>query len=164
VGLGRKVWSRGCTRKTCAKPYHFATGPRVRNDKQLAQVDGHGRDGRCQPSNGSREAVARLPLPQNVACFPYGTRSFGFSNGVRSLIWWKASQSEAMACPGATTQHFAPLTLDDPLDSYEAPEISGDAVVSIVAAKEGVNFADLFTDRLMSYSLHELLQRRKATP
>jgi len=33
-----------------------------------------------------------------------------------------------------------------------------------VAAKDGVDFADLFTDRLMSYSLHEFLQRRKAAP
>ena len=28
----------------------------------------------------------------NTCSFPYGRRSFGFSNGVRSLIWWKASQ------------------------------------------------------------------------
>ena len=44
--------------------------------------------------------------------------------------------------------------LDDPIDFPEAPEISGNAVVSIVAAKDGVDFANLFTDRLMMYSLH----------
>ena len=47
-------------------------------------------------------------------------------------------------------QHLAPVTFDDPIDFYEAPEISGDAVVSIVAAKDGVDFADLFTDGLVS--------------
>jgi len=72
--------------------------------------------------------------------------------------------SKATTCPAATTQHLAPVTLDDPIDFYEAPEISGDAVVSIVAAQDGVDFASLFTDRMMSYSLHELLQRRKAAP
>jgi hypothetical protein len=56
--------------------------------------------------------------------------------------------SEATACPAAAAQHLAPVTLDDPIDFYEAPEISGDTVVSIVAAKDGVDFADLFTDRL----------------
>ena len=56
--------------------------------------------------------------------------------------------SEATACPTAAAQHLAPVTLDDPIDFYEAPEISGDAVISIVAAKDGVDFADLFTDYL----------------
>src|SRR5580704_16725819 len=31
-------------------------------------IDGHGRDGCCQPPTGSPEAVARLRFPQNVAC------------------------------------------------------------------------------------------------
>jgi hypothetical protein len=69
------------------------------------------------------------------------------------------SPSQATACPAAAAQHLAPVTLDDPIDFYEAPEISGDAVVSIVAAKDGVDFADLVTDRLMSYSLHKLQAR-----
>jgi len=46
---------------------------------------------------------------------------------------------------------------------YEAPEISGDAVISIVAAQEGIDFADLTTDLVMSYLSHKLL-RRKAAP
>src|SRR5262249_42969926 len=62
--------------------------------------------------------------------------------------------SEATTCPAAAAQHLAPVTLDGPIDFYEAPEISGNTVVSIVAAKDCVDFADLFTDRLMSYSLH----------
>lgn len=72
--------------------------------------------------------------------------------------------SEPTTGPAATTQHLAPVTLDDPIDLYEAPEMSGNTVVSIVAAKDRADFADLFTDRLMWYSLHELLQRRKAAP
>ncbi len=28
----------------------------------------------------------------SICSFPYGRRSFGFGNGVRCLIWWKASQ------------------------------------------------------------------------
>jgi hypothetical protein len=54
--------------------------------------------------------------------------------------------SEAMACPAAATQYL-PVTLEDPIDSCDAPEISGDALVGIVAAKDGVDFAKLFTDR-----------------
>jgi hypothetical protein len=33
-----------------------------------------------------------------------------------------------------------------------------------MAAQEGVDFADLITDRVMSYLPHELLQRHKAAP
>ena len=33
-----------------------------------------------------------------------------------------------------------------------------------MAAQEGVNFAHLVTDRVMSYLPHKLLQRRKAAP
>ena len=33
-----------------------------------------------------------------------------------------------------------------------------------MAAQEGVNFAYLVTDRVMSYLPHKLLQRRKAAP
>jgi hypothetical protein len=58
--------------------------------------------------------------------------------------------SEATACPAAAAQHLAPVTLDDPIDFCEAPEISGDAVVSIVAAKDGVDFADLPTVPMMT--------------
>jgi hypothetical protein len=36
--------------------------------------------------------------------------------------------SEATACPAVAAQYLAPVTLDDPIDFYEAPEISGDAV------------------------------------
>ena len=55
---------------------------------------------------------------------------------------------EATAGPAAAARHPAPVALDDPIYLDEAPEISGDTVVSIVAAKDGVDFADLFTDRL----------------
>jgi hypothetical protein len=35
--------------------------------KQMSP-EGRGRDEDCSPPTGSREAVARLPFPQNVAC------------------------------------------------------------------------------------------------
>lgn len=57
-----------------------------------------------------------------------------------------------------------PVTLHGTVHLYETPKISGDPVISLVAAQEGVDFADLVTDRVMSYLPHELLQRRKAAP
>src|SRR5258705_2154607 len=41
---------------------------------------------------------------------------------------------EAAAGPAAAAQHPAPVTLHDPIYLDETPEISGDAVISIVAA------------------------------
>ena len=57
-----------------------------------------------------------------------------------------------------------PVTLHGAVHLGETPKISGDAVVGIVAAQEGVNFGHLVTDRVMSYLPHKLLQRRKAAP
>ncbi|MGY4230258.1 hypothetical protein ACVMIH_007619 [Bradyrhizobium sp. USDA 4503] len=59
----------------------------VRRLRTSRAAPGHGRDGRCQPPTGSREAVARLALPQNVACGFTALRSSAigsqpFSNGV----------------------------------------------------------------------------------
>jgi len=51
------------------------------------------------------------------------------------LIWLKAS-----ACPAAAAQHSAPVTLDGPINFYETPEISGDAVIGIVAVQDDVDF------------------------
>src|SRR5216684_7712396 len=41
---------------------------------------------------------------------------------------------EAAAGPATAAQHPAPVTLHDPIYLDETPEISGDAVISIVAA------------------------------
>src|SRR3974390_525773 len=57
-----------------------------------------------------------------------------------------------------------PVTLHDTVHLHETPEISGDPVISIVAAQEGVDFADLITDLVMPYLPHKLLQRHKAAP
>jgi hypothetical protein len=67
------------------------------------------------------------------------------SNSVRSLIWLKAS--EASACPAAAAQHSAPVSLHCLINFYEAPEISGDAVIGIVAAQDDVDFIDLVTEQ-----------------
>jgi hypothetical protein len=70
--------------------------------------------------------------------------------------------SEASACPTAAAQHSAPVTRHDPVDLYETPEISGDAVIGIVAAQDDVDFTGLVTDFIMPYSPHQLLQRQEA--
>ena len=41
---------------------------------------------------------------------------------------------EAASGPAAAAQHPAPVTLHDPIYFDETPKISGDAVISIVAA------------------------------
>src|ERR1700747_544783 len=70
-----------------------------------------GRDAHCGAPTGSREAVARLPFPQNVACGFTALRSSAvdsphwkslqlriweaqlcFSNGILALIWLYFSQ------------------------------------------------------------------------
>src|SRR6202043_1756380 len=66
--------------------------------------------------------------------------------------------------PAAAAQHPMPVTLHGTVHLYKTPNISGDPVISIVAAQEGIDFADLVTDRVMSYLPHKLLQRRKAAP
>jgi hypothetical protein len=40
--------------------------------------------------------------------------------------------SEATTCPAAATQHLAPVTLGDPIDFYETPEISGEPLQEIM--------------------------------
>ena len=132
---------------------------------------------------GSPEAVARLRFPQNVACgftaprssavgsqhckclqLPVREAQFRFQQRCPFFDLVEGVPSEASACPAAAAQHFAPVTLHGPIYFYETPEISGDTVVGIVAAQDGVDFTDLVTDRLMSYSPHQLLQRQKAAP
>src|SRR5664280_1825216 len=54
--------------------------------------------------------------------------------------------------------------LDCPIYLQQSADISGNAVIGIVASQGGVYFADLVPDRIMSYSPHQLLQRHKAAP
>jgi hypothetical protein len=56
----------------------------------------------------------------------------------------------------------AQLRLHNIFRQYEAPEISGDAVIGIVAAQDGVDFTGLVIDFIMPYSPHQLLQRQEA--
>ena len=39
-----------------------------------------------------------------------------------------------------------PITFHGTVHHYETPKISRDAIIGIVAAQEGVDFADLITD------------------
>src|SRR4029450_8446449 len=55
-----------------------------------------------------------------------------------------------------------PVALHGTVHLYETPKISGDPVIGIVAAQEGVDFANLGTDRGMWYLPHELLEGEKA--
>jgi hypothetical protein len=65
----------------------------------------------------------RLQLPVREAQFRFQQRCpfFDLVEGV---------PSEASACPTAAAQHSAPVTRHDPVDLYETPEISGDAVMA----------------------------------
>src|ERR1700730_10249361 len=69
----------------------------------------------------------RLQLPVGEAQFRCQQRCpfFDLVEGV---------PGEAAAGPAAAAQHPAPVTLHDPIYFDETPEISGDAVISIVAA------------------------------
>jgi hypothetical protein len=58
---------------------------------------------------------------------------------------------EGSASPAATAQHAAPVTLLGPINLYETPEISGDAVIGIVTAQDDVDFTGLITDLIMPY-------------
>ena len=79
-------------------------------------------------------ALRKLVHSTASACSSeYGRRSLGVSNGVRSLIWLKASQVRRRPAQ-LRLQHPAPVTLHDPIYFDETPKISGDAVISIVAA------------------------------
>jgi hypothetical protein len=130
---------------------------------------------------GSPEVVARLRFPQNVACgftaprssavgsqhckrlqLPVREAQFGFQQRCPFFDLVEGVPSEASACPTAAAQHSAPVTRHDPVDLYETPEISGDAVIGIVAAQDDVDFTGLVTDFIMPYSPHQLLQRQEA--
>src|ERR1035437_5901058 len=147
----------------------------------LIRPNGHGRDGRCQPPTGAPEAVARPRFPQTVACGFTAPRSsaVGSQHCKRLQLPVREAQfrlqqrcpffdlvegvpSEASACPAAAAQHSAPVTLHGPINFYEAPEISGDTVIGIVAAQDDVDFTGLVTDFIMPYSPHQLLQRQEA--
>src|SRR6185369_16755979 len=69
----------------------------------------------------------RLQLPVGEAQFRCQQRC-PFFDSVESV------PGEAAAGPAAAAQHPAPVTLHDPIYFDETPEISGDAVISIVAA------------------------------
>jgi hypothetical protein len=130
---------------------------------------------------GSPEAVARPRFPQNVACgftaprssavgsqhckrlqLPVREAQFRFQQRCPFFDLVEGVPSEASACPTAAAQHSAPVTRHDPVDLYETPEISGDAVIGIVAAQDDVDFTGLVTDFIMPYSPHQLLQRQEA--
>src|ERR1700730_2658149 len=100
---------------------------------------------------GSPEAVARPRVPQNVACGFTAPRSstVGSQHCKRLQLPIREAQlrlqqrcpffdlvkgvpSEASACPAAAAQHSAPVTLHGPINFYETPEISGDAVIGIL--------------------------------
>ena len=118
---------------------------------------------------GSPEAVTRSRFPQNVACgfpaptlfgswftalerlqLPVGEAQFRCQQRCPFFDSVEGVPGEAAAGPAAAAQHPAPATLHDPIYFDETPKISDDAVISIVAAEGGVDFADLFTDCVMS--------------
>src|ERR1700720_3042654 len=105
---------------------------------------------------GSPETVARPRFPQNVACgfpaptlfgscftalqapaapgSPVGEAQFRCQQRCPFFDLVEGVPGEATAGPAAAAQHPAPVTLHDPIYFDETPKISGDAVISIVAA------------------------------
>src|SRR5215813_5173006 len=80
-------------------------------------------------------ALRKLVHSTASACSSeYGRRSLGGSNGVRFFDLVEGVPGEAASGPAAAAQHPAPVTLHDPIYFDETPKISGDAVISIVAA------------------------------
>src|SRR4029077_18919444 len=59
---------------------------------------------------------------------------FRWHERCRFFDWVEGVPGEAVAAPAAAAQHPAPVTLRDPIHFDETPKISGDAVISIVAA------------------------------
>jgi hypothetical protein len=70
--------------------------------------------------------------------------------------------SQAASGPATAAQHLTLITLEGPIHLEQRADISGDAVVGIVAAQDGIEFASLLLDRIMSYLPHQRLQRHKA--
>src|SRR5215831_13643940 len=112
---------------TCTEPPHEAPGHRRRSP-----APGSHRTWRADFPHQRSSAVAsqhckRLQLPVGEAQFRCQQRCpfFDLVEGV---------PGEAAAGPAAAAQHPAPVTLHDPIYFDETPEISGDAVISIVAA------------------------------
>lgn len=93
-------------------------------------------------------------------CNSASEAQFWFSNGVLALIWWYFS-SQAPSGPAVAAQHPMPVTLPARY-TFTSIEASPPNIKSIVSAYEGVDFADLVTDR--TTSPYELLQGRKAAP
>src|ERR1700740_2077729 len=125
--------------------------PRAPGHRRRSPAPGSHRTWRADFPHQRSSAVAsqhckRLQLPVGEAQFRCQQRC-PFFDSVEGV------PGEAAAGPAAAAKHPAPVTLPDPIYFDETPEFSGDAVISIGAAWDGVDFAGLFTDRVMSYTL-----------
>jgi hypothetical protein len=132
------------------------------------------RVGREVPSTGSPEAVARLRLPQNVACgFPAlrsseidSQHSDGFQLPVGKHQPW-SQQRKAFLYPmengpregtftASATQHLVPVTFNRPVQSLQATKISRYTIVGIVPAKHSIKIDRLLLDRQVPRPSHQV--------
>src|SRR5712691_11540290 len=136
---------------------------------------------RLAPVTGWPGAVTRPRLPQNVACsFPALRSSEGASQRRESLqlpvreiqLWsqqWKPLLDSVerrppnLAFPAPAAQHLAPVAFHSPMDPLQCPDVSGNAVVRIVAAKHLIEVGRLFPNRQVPYSSHPVLRVPECT-
>src|SRR5215218_9762186 len=118
------------------------------------------------PFTGWAEAVARLRLPQNVACRFPALRSSGVDSqhyeSLQRPVGQPQSWSEqrdpllepieggpgkVAACPAAATEHLTPVTLDEPVHPVQRADVAGDAIIGVVPTEGEIECVDLFLDR-----------------
>src|SRR3954447_23474735 len=151
--------------------------PRVRSGIASGRhVDG-GREPGYPGPTGWAEAVARLRLPQNVACRFPALRSSGVDSqhyeSLQRPVGQPQSWSEqrdpllepveggpgkVAACPAAATEHLAPVTLDEPVHPLQRADVAGDAIIGVVPTEGEIECVDLFLDRQMSCLPHLIAQ------
>src|SRR5215218_5426885 len=132
-----------------------------------ASPDAHGgREPSYPGPTGWAEAVARLRLPQNVACRFPALRSSGVDSqhyeSLQRPVGQPQSWSEqrdpllepieggpgkVAACPTAAAEHLAPVTLDEPVHPVQRADVAGDAIISVVPTEGEIECVDLFLDR-----------------
>jgi hypothetical protein len=146
-------------------------------------VPDRGRDAGYPAPTGSPRAVARPRFPQNPACrfpapgssavdlqhceclqLPIGETQLRSQQRRPLLDLVEGFPCKVTTGPAAATQHPDPVTLRGAIHLHERPDISGDAVVGVVATQDGIDLADLVTDPIMPNLPHHLLQRHQAAP
>src|SRR3954466_1093258 len=145
--------------------------------RRLQKNDDGGREPGYPGPTGWAEAVARLRLPQNVACRFPALRSSGVDSqhyeSLQRPVGQPQSWSEqrdpllepveggpgkVAACPAAATEHLAPVTLDEPVHPLQRADVAGNTIIGVVPAEGEIERIDLFLDRQVSCLPHLIAQ------